>query len=569
MSNQILLIGISLITLVFSSKVYPRHSLPKLVFLILVSFTLLYLISSELLKGHIKIQKSISVVITFYLICLTVVVILDDQNFQTLLLGPSGRYTGLLANICYIILFFYIATSQDSQLLNRIVQVFYWLGAMLSIYGAIQLFNADPIDWNLNDSRILLTLGNSNFSATFISLGATMTLHQIFTNFKNRYKLFTALFVLILQLLLIYNLKTDQGYALTFIGFYTFITGFILTHNQFSKKVKILWLVQIFMFLSVSTILYYFKHGPFYYILNVSSFVDRIYSWKVGLEIFRDNIFTGVGLDSFGEWYPQYRTQEIIDFRALPLEYYVHNPHNILINFAVGGGLLLLVPYLLLIFFILVRGFKALQLHNNNSQMLVIFSMWIVFQSQTLISIDNVGISSWGWIFAGALVAQSYPDDQSKIPKSIDMDKVSLYKEIKVKSLILIVFLICAAPVYYAISYFKVNYDYFQLTDSYRNPVVSAPTSIQLTGELIQLDSKIYQIEIREITLNLLLTYKKYDLALEVAKRMTVDFPRRVNGWDAVAKIYEFKQDYSASKFYRLKTLELDPLNTNFSKLLR
>ena len=107
------------------------------------------------------------------------------------------------------------------------------------------------------------------------------------------------------------------------------------------------------------------------------------------------------------------------------------------------------------------------------------------------------------------------------------------------------------------------------MTNYFKDPKSAQVYKSKLDSELLNLNSKIFQVEIREVTLNLLVSQKRLDLAVQVAKEMTLDFPRRVNGWDATAKIYEFNNDFLSAKPYRLKTIELDPLNKNFQSKLR
>jgi hypothetical protein len=128
---------------------------------------------------------------------------------------------------------------------------------------------------------------------------------------------------------------------------------------------------------------------------------------------------------------------------------------------------------------------------------------------------------------------------------------------------------ICISFNVYSLNYLKTNHEYKNLTNYFRDPKSAQLYKSKLDSELLNLNSKIFQVEIREITLNLLASQKRLDLAVQVAKEMTLDFPRRVNGWDATAKIYEFNNDFVSAKPYRLKTIELDPLNKNFQSKLR
>jgi hypothetical protein len=302
------------------------------------------------------------------------------------------------------------------------------------------------------------------------------------------------------------------------------------------------------------------NQGPLGSIFRTSSLIDRFYSWKIGIEMFKDNLFFGVGLDSYGDWYPFYRTQEIIDFRGLPPEITSFNPHNSLISAASGGGLILLISYIGINIFILFCGLRAIRFQENKFRTSVIFVFWVLFQIQTLISIDSHGISVWGWFVAGILVKLSY--NQSEQLKSSKTGNKSL-----TRMLLIAIFIIVQAPSLYMLNYYSYNVRHLNLLNSF-NKKMDVVTFNNNLNNLLILDSRIYQAEINDVTLRLLASLKREDLALEVAIDMTQKYPRRLNGWDAVARIYEFQGKYIEARPYRLKTIELDPLNKVYKSKL-
>ena len=85
------------------------------------------------------------------------------------------------------------------------------------------------------------------------------------------------------------------------------------------------------------------------------------------------------------------------------------NAHNTPIQFFATGGLPLGISYLLLLFLIFYIGVKGLIQSTGNERLKLgsIFSAWIAFHSQSLVSIDNIGISIGGFLLAGAIVGLS------------------------------------------------------------------------------------------------------------------------------------------------------------------
>jgi tetratricopeptide (TPR) repeat protein len=63
----------------------------------------------------------------------------------------------------------------------------------------------------------------------------------------------------------------------------------------------------------------------------------------------------------------------------------------------------------LILAFIAWRGIKSIKGRGGTERLLVasIFSAWLAYQAQSIISIDNIGISIWGWVLGGAVVGLS------------------------------------------------------------------------------------------------------------------------------------------------------------------
>ena len=89
------------------------------------------------------------------------------------------------------------------------------------------------------------------------------------------------------------------------------------------------------------------------------------------------------------------------------------NAHNTFIQFFATGGIFLGITYLVLSLFVFYRaiiGIKNLQ-GSQKLYLVGIFSAWISFHAQSLVSIDNIGISIWGWVLAGSIIGLSLSAD--------------------------------------------------------------------------------------------------------------------------------------------------------------
>ena len=77
--------------------------------------------------------------------------------------------------------------------------------------------------------------------------------------------------------------------------------------------------------------------------------------------------------------------------------------------------------------------------------------MWIAFQAQSLVSIDQVSITSWGWIAAGILVGLSFisgTESNSKDQKSKILSTPSHPRSWKLSAVPILIVLIQIPTVY-------------------------------------------------------------------------------------------------------------------------
>ncbi len=63
---------------------------------------------------------------------------------------------------------------------------------------------------------------------------------------------------------------------------------------------------------------------------------------------------------------------------------------------------------------------------NFDSTFVAIASLWICFQAQSLISINQIGLAIWGWIFSGLLIAYSRNFKAQNSQESRTAPKLSL-----------------------------------------------------------------------------------------------------------------------------------------------
>jgi len=112
--------------------------------------------------------------------------------------------------------------------------------------------------------------------------------------------------------------------------------------------------------------------------------------------------FSGVGMDSYGDNYRLFRS---INAAVITSNSTADAAHNVFIDFFASGGWPLLFSYLLILFIALIAIVKVtLRSRTYDPSFVAIVSVWMCYQSQSIVSINQIGLAVWGWVLTGALI---------------------------------------------------------------------------------------------------------------------------------------------------------------------
>jgi tetratricopeptide (TPR) repeat protein len=238
------------------------------------------------------------------------------------------------------------------------------------------------------------------------------------------YKLVTFIF-LIMALFAIIKSESRQG--LVTLLFALLFSSTIYIYLNYKKL--ILLFLPITFSLSLLAILGMLQKGPFAAFLYKDSVSVRGFYWRAGIEMFKDKPLTGIGVDRYGAYFKEFR--EV----AYPLRYGYEitssNAHNTIIQLFSTAGIFVGLTYLAILGFVLFSGLKLVKNTKNDEQKiaLVLLTGWIGFEAQSLISIDNIGISVWGWLLGGAVLGLAFNSNQletKELSKNVKSNQISI-----------------------------------------------------------------------------------------------------------------------------------------------
>jgi hypothetical protein len=150
------------------------------------------------------------------------------------------------------------------------------------------------------------------------------------------------------------------------------------------------------------------KIGPLSKYLYKASVAYRGDYWRAAWRMAWSHPVVGVGLDRYGENFRIYRDAAQVARRGQGIASNV--AHNVALQLAATGGFLLFLTYLALIIIVTISGFQTLirQGRNTNAVQTLLFAAWIGYLAQSTISIDQIGLATWGWMLAGMVLNLSF-----------------------------------------------------------------------------------------------------------------------------------------------------------------
>ena len=400
-AQWVLVLGASLITLYFNSKIQDPFNSPKLWLLVLLSAWLCGHLATNL-NSLYKYYKTELFIASLFLLTGFISLVLTSPLY-TGFFGETQRRNGFLSYLCLIIVFLATVLKFRFEFTSRFTIVVIFTGAVLSTYGLMQISGIDFVKWNNPYNAVISTVGNPNFAAAIMAIMATLNFGFAVDSKANKLQRLSHVFVFALSLLAIIKSDARQGLISLAIGVGTISIVYI-----HSKSRNLGWASgALAVLVGIFAILGMLQKGPLTSLLYKDSVSVRGYYWRAGLNMLKENLFFGVGQDRYGAYFksfrePNYSLNYGFDITS-------SNAHNTPIQLFATGGLFFGLLYLILVVLVLKAGIIGIKKSSGQKRILIttFFAGWLAYQAQSLISIDNLGISIWGWLLSGIVIALS------------------------------------------------------------------------------------------------------------------------------------------------------------------
>jgi hypothetical protein len=312
--------------------------------------------------------------------------------------GTFGRNNGLVTQISLILLAWIfsmlVITPALALSFFRTIQFFMYIPAG---YGLIQYLGIDPVVWSTTN-QVFSFFGNINFASAIFGFSAFVSALLMVLEKEIRYRL-TAIISLLFAAILTYLTGSLQGLIILALGL--FLSFFIYVREKNPKFATpyliggtISGLLILLAFLGL---------GPFGSLLEQYTLKLRLYYAQVGILMGMSNPIFGVGVDSYGDVFRLYRPQSLLDL--IGLDIIVNNAHSSLVQVFATTGVIGLTSLLLLIIPAYVIACRILLSKSAPNEAIMISGVFLALFSASLLSIDNISIAVWNYMFLGLILS--------------------------------------------------------------------------------------------------------------------------------------------------------------------
>jgi len=543
-ASVLVILSIAAITLVLSIWSIDPFNAPKQSVLVITSIFTFFTILPSIDRQTIKTFKLPLVLISLFLIQCLLVLIFSSNNFDQDFYGVFTRNNGFITYFSLGLLFINVLLLTDKNFLKIFSKSILVIGFLVTLFGLLQYFSLVPNELKTINRNIVGVFGNTNFQSSFLAFVAIAAFAFMLdenTGKNNKFLSYLVFGLSAIEIFLINLSGSSQGVYVALIGISFIIYLKIKSSRNF--LITRLYLISNVLMLSLG-VLGSLNKGPLGKVLYDNSITDRGYCMNAGLNMIKSNPVFGVGFDGYSDLYRIFRSNSAVIKKGT--DGVCDTSHSVVLDVATFGGLPLLVIYLTLFILVIVSIVKVVSREKSyNTAFAAICGVWVGYQIQSVISINQIGIGVWGWALSGLIIG--YEISGRKVEADTRILDFSRFR-ILFPAIGLIVGLFIGIPNYvYGVKYSSA----FKTKDA--ATIVNASTSRPYNQYPMWIAS--YQ----------LLKSNLPKESLIVAQKLISDFPNSYDGWRIIHSNPTTSTELKAVALVQMK--RLDPLNKNLNLL--
>lgn len=362
-------------------------------------------------------SKALVIFVGLFLVASLNTIVNSESPLTQNLYGAFGRNTAFITYLLLISVVLSVAVLRRQDSFKYLIWGLFGAGFINVFYCSWVIAFGDFVPWENPYGNILGTFGNPNFVGAFLGLFAAS---MVAYSFKQSLSLAARVGVLVIFLAAVYAIidsNAIQGRVVVAAGLG--IVGFYLVRSKFEAIIaQVIYLLFVGV-AGIFALLGALQIGPLTQYIYKTSVSLRGQYWQAGWNMGSEHPFTGVGFDTYGDWYRRAR-----DVQALTMpgpNTTTNAAHNVPFDVFAFGGWPLFASYLGILALSVIAIVKVT--HRNRKYDAVFVTLttaWTCYQLQSIISINQIGLAIWGWLFGGALIAYEVAT-RSKVDESQDV----------------------------------------------------------------------------------------------------------------------------------------------------
>ena len=329
-------------------------------------------------------------------------VINSEGPFIQNMYGVFGRNTAFVTYVLLIFIVLSAAVLRTQASFTLLIWGLFIAGFVNIVYSLWVILFGDFVPWSNPYGNILGTFGNPNFIGAFLGLfAASLVAYTVKQGLRIELRIGAAL-VFLVAVYEIIDSSAIQGRVVVAAGLA--IVGFYLVRSKFENILAQVGYLLIVAVGGVFALLGALQIGPLTKYIYKTSVSLRGEYWQAGWNMGRDHPLTGVGFDTYGDWYRRARDTQAL---VLPGPNTTTNAaHNVPFDVFAFGGWPLFIVYLGILVLSAIAIIKVtIRVRKYDAVFVTLTTAWVCYQLQSVISINQIGLAVWGWLFGGALIA--------------------------------------------------------------------------------------------------------------------------------------------------------------------
>jgi len=414
----LILISVPVISVILTPSVSTDPTnVPKMLILVPTASALLLMFATNIKLLMQFTNKVYLVLLSLFILQSLIAVIFSGAPITQQIYGVFGRNTGLLTLCSFAIISIASSYVVTYRFLKGLLITIMVSAALNEAYCLLQAFGLDPIKWDNPYSSVIGFLGNPNFLSSFLGMAGIVAFTYLFSKNSNRFsKLLSTLFIFV-AIYLIIKSQSQQGGLVLAAGTSLVVLLYVIGTPKLAIR-RIIWpLSSLLVILGTITFFGTLNIGPLSMLYKLSV-RQRGYYWDAAISMMKSHPLTGVGLDSFGDWYLVVRSASAATLAPRVVS---NNSHNVILEYGAVGGILLMVLYVGAVCLTFASALKYLKRERAFDWVFTaVFVTWIGYTAQSIISINQIGLAIWGWVLMGSIIGIEYktrkkqPEENSK-----------------------------------------------------------------------------------------------------------------------------------------------------------